>query len=86
VVSFELTVGGRDSAACIAVVDDVVVNQGGSVKKFQSRRKINNSMLVGVSVGINRDIAKGYGCAPAPIGKASTKSFSAVQERFGYRR
>ena len=84
-VSFELAVGGSHAAPRIAVVDDVVVNQSRSVKQFQSSCKIYDPVLFFVFVRVDRDIAKGHGRTPAPIGKASAKSLATVKERFGYR-
>jgi hypothetical protein len=80
----ELAVSGRHTPSRIAVVDDVVMDKSGGVKKFQPCGKINNPMLFGVFVGVYRHIAEGHRCPPAPISEASAKSLSAVKDRFGY--
>jgi hypothetical protein len=82
--SFELAVCGGDSAPGVAVVDDVVVDESGGVKKFQACRKVNDPLLIGVFVWVHRHIAERNGRSPSPIRKASAESFPPVKERFGY--
>jgi hypothetical protein len=85
VISLELAVSGRDSAPRIAVVDDVVVDEGGGVKKLEPCCQVNDPLLFGVFVGVHRDVAERDGRPPSPIRKASAESLSAVKKRFGYR-
>jgi hypothetical protein len=53
VLLFELAVCGRDPASRVAVVDDVVVDKGCGVKKFEPCCKINDPMQFGVVVRVN---------------------------------
>jgi len=49
-------VSGRDAAPCIAVVNYVVVDESRGVKKFESRGKVNDPLLLGVFVGVHGDV------------------------------